>query len=167
MSYSKLAQSFETSIDTTIAYVRLRLRRVGNPNGNLLAKIYSDIEPAQVWLLGVDGDSELGDTTTLGADQSLPDSLIINGTSESVSARQVDTGPQWVRFVFATPPEISTGVKTWIVLEHTGTFDGSNYIQWAADGSSPAYADGELIAWDGADWNPTNKDGIFEVYGSG
>lgn len=164
-TYSKLAQAFIPSASMGMSHVRLRLLRAGNAVGNLTVKLYSDTEVANGWLLGVVGRSELGVTTILGLGTSRPDTLETNGTSESVSAIKLGSAWRWVTFNFATPPSLVSGTKYWLVLETSGTFDASNHVKWGADGSSPSYADGEMLGYDGS-WQDLSKDAIFEVYGN-
>lgn len=161
---TKLAQSFKSGAAATVGSIRLWLKRVGSPAGNLSVKIYADYNVTNPWKLGNATYSKLGTTTKLGADSSYPGvTLITNATSRNVSAALLETGYRWITFTFPTPPVIAATTTYWIVLETTDSVNASNYVVWGADASSPSYTDGEMKNYISS-WKLENADACFEVY---
>lgn len=138
----KLAQSFEVTGAQTVGSVKLWLKKVGSPTGNLTVKLYDD-------------------------NSGEPGSLVTNGTSNTVAASGLSTSYGWIEFQFGTAPSLSGSTTYWLVLETADSADESDYVVWGADGSSPGYTDGEMVAYDGSSWSAESKDGCFEVFGEG
>jgi hypothetical protein len=133
-----LAQSFQLGSSTTIGAVKLYLKKVGSPTGNLTAKIYSD-----------SGGS--------------PNALITDGTSDAVAASTLSTSYGLITFAFSAPPSLTATTTYWIVFETADSASGANYVVWGADASSPGYTDGEMKSQVSAAWVTESKDAIFEV----
>jgi len=75
------------------------------------------------------------------------------------------SGYSYIRFIFDAPYSVTSGVTYAAVLSGTFTIDGANYIQVAADASSPGYASGSLVNYDGATWTAvTGTDWLFKTY---
>lgn len=137
---SQLAQSFQVTGTTSVSSVRLWLKKVGSPTGNLTVKIQTN-----------SAGSPSGTTVT-------------NGTSATVAASTLATSYGWIEFAFSTNPSLTGSTTYWLVLETTDSNSASHYVQWGADGSSPGYASGEMKSYDGSVWNAESKDACFEVY---
>lgn len=142
VSKDKLAQGFQIGSTTTIATVRLWLKKVGSPTGNLTVKIY----------------------TNSGGN---PNTLVTDGTSDVVAATTLATSYGWIDFTFSTPPSLTASTQYHIVLETTDSASNTNYVVWGADGSSPGYPSGEMKSEASAVWSAESMDAIFDVVGSG
>jgi len=140
---SELAQSFEVTGSQTVGTVDLWLKKVGSPTGNLTVEIQTDStgEPSGT--------------------------AISNGTSGTVAASTLTTSYADITFTFGTPPSLSGSTTYWLVLKTTDSASDFNFVQWGADGSTPSYADGEMLSYDGAAWNAESKDAVFEVVAPG
>jgi len=158
--YSHLGQSFQIVADNTVGYVRLWLKRVGSPAGNLSVKLYSSHIVNDGWRLGV---SKLGTETKLNSDGYVPNALLTGGTSGTVGADTLSTEYAWVRFTFDTPPELDGETEYWLVLESSASADAANYVEWGAD-SGAGYTPGEMKFKKNGRWNAASKDACFEVY---
>ena len=139
---SKLAQSFQIATGTTITEVRLYLKKVGSPTGNLTVKIETD---------------------SAGDPSGTP---VTNGTSDTVAASTLSTSYGYISFTFATDPSLSATTTYWLVLETADSQSNTDYVIWGADESSPSYADGEMKSYTGS-WAAESKDAIFNVLGMG
>ena len=117
-----LAQSFEIPYDRDIEYIRLRLRKVGNPTGTLQLKIYENGSVANPWKLGVSGRTELGTTTILApaGSNSFP-------TPSSYTADQCTGGSASASSTFDTPYAASMA------------FDDSNATLWISTNALPSW----------------------------
>jgi hypothetical protein len=160
---TRLAQSFEPVDSQTAQSVRLWLKRVGSPSGNLTLTIREDDIINDGWELGTTGKSELGTNTKLNSDSAFPGDVITNGTSTTVAASDLEEGFSWVEFTFSTAPSLTEGTVYWLTLETSDSADASNHVIWGADGSSPAYNDGEMYVEKNSKWVAESKDSSFQV----
>lgn len=138
----KLAQSFQVGAGTEVISVRLWLRKVGGPTGDVTVKIETD---------------------SAGSPSGTP---VSDGTSNASDASSLGTSFAWVDFTFPDLPEIDGSTPYWLVLETTDSQSPSNYIEWGADGSSPGYTNGEMKSHTGS-WSAESKDAIFDVFAPG
>ena len=138
-----LAQSFQVTGSQDVDTVKLWLKKVGAPTGNLTVKIQTD------------NTGEPSGTE------------VTNGTSDTVAASTLSTSYGWIEFTFSTNPSLSGSTTYWIVLETADAQSPSDYVVWGADGSAPSYANGEMLSYDGATWNTESKDAVFEALGPG
>lgn len=134
----KLAQSFKITSASSIGSVKVWLRKIGNPSGNLTVKIY---------------------TNSSGN----PGSLVTNGTSQTLAASKLSSLYDYFEFKFSTPPSLSANTTYWLVLETTGSASSANYVRWGTDKSTPSYADGELKVYASSVWSVANRDAFFQV----
>jgi hypothetical protein len=135
----KLSQGFQIATASTVSKVRLWLKKVGSPTGNLTAKIQTDT-----------AGSPSGTTVT-------------NGTSATVAASSLSTSYGYIDFTFSTPPNLSAATQYHIVLETADSQSDTNYVVWGADGSSPSYTNGEMKRERSAAWSAESKDAVFQV----
>ena len=140
----RLAQSFQIGSASPVSRVRLWLNKVGAPTGNLTLSIQTN---------GNGGSQPSGTAVT-------------NGTSTPVAISTLGTSYGWVDFTFSTPPNLSAGTTYWLVLDASAAGTSTNYVQWGADGSSPGYANGQMMSQTGGNWSVENKDAVFEVRSS-
>ena len=133
-----LAQGFQVSGADSSGSVKLWLKKVGTPTGNLTVKIYDDS----------------------GGD---PNALVTNGTSDTVAASSLSTSYGWTTFTFSTPPSLSGSTQYHLRLETADSYNMANYVVWGGDSSSPAYASGELKGYAGS-WSAKTADACFEVF---
>lgn len=134
----KLAQSFKITSASTIGSIKLWLRKIGTPTGNLTVNIYAD---------------------SAGS----PGSLVTNGTSQTLAASKLATLYDYFEFKFSTPPSLSANTTYWIVLETTDSASSSNYVRWGTDKSNPGYLDGELKVYASSAWSAISRDAFFQV----
>lgn len=95
--------------------------------------------------LVVDIQSSLGTTIT---------------SSDAVAAATVPTTPDWVAFVFASPPALSAGVTYYAVLRRTGARDTTNIYEWRAQTANP-YANGQAYERASGVWG--DLDGVTSL----
>jgi hypothetical protein len=137
----QLEQSFQIAA-ASVSSIRLWLRKVGSPAGNLTAKIWTD-----------SGGN--------------PNAVVTNGTSDTVVASTLSSSYGFIEFIFATPASLSASTTYWVTLETTDSYSEFDYVQWGVDGSAPAYASGEFKSFNGTSHSAESADGVFEVYGIG
>ena len=142
-SNDKLAQGAQVDSVNSVQSVKLWLKKIGSPTGNLTVKIQTD-----------NSGSPSGTTIT-------------NGTSNTVAASSLATSYGYITFTFATPPSLGLSTQYHIVLETADSQSNTNYVAWGADGSSPSYADGEMKRERSAAWSAESKDAVFQLVGSG
>lgn len=139
----KLAQSFEVSGEQNIKTVDLQLKKVGSPTGDLSLEIQTD-----------SGGEPSGTPVT-------------NGTATVVDESTLSTSYGDITFTFATAPVLSDATTYWLVLSTDRSASETNYVAWGADGSSPSYADGEMMSEVSSTWSAESKDAVFEVFAEG
>jgi len=141
-SNDKLAQGFQLTEAVSVLSVKLWLKKVASPTGNLTVKIQTN-----------SGGSPSGTPVT-------------NGTSNTVAASSLSTSYGYITFTFSTPPSLSASTQYHIVLETADSQSNTNYVVWGADGSSPGYASGEMKRERAAAWSAESKDAVFQVVSS-
>lgn len=137
----KLAQGIQIDAEAEITSVRLWLKKVGTPTGNLTVKLQTD---------------------SAGSPSGTP---VTNGTSDVIAASTLATSYGWITFTFAINPTLAAATQYHIVLETADTQSNSNYVVWGADSSSPSYADGEMQRERSAAWSAQSADACFDVNG--
>lgn len=159
--FTRLAQSF-TAVDSRLAQdVRLWLRRVGLPDGELQLHLYTDTIVNDGWRLGVAGRGELGVTTKLNSDGNVPGVLL--ASSEPVVSTTVGEGYGWVSFTLIEPPLLTQGEKYWLVVTRNGTASDTDTITWGVDQASSEYGIGEFKAERRARWVAQDGTACFRV----
>ena len=138
-----LAQGIQVDEAVTVQSVRLWLKKVGSPSGNLMVKIETD---------------------SSGDPSGTP---VTNGTSDTVAASSLGTSYGWITFTFSTPPSLSASTQYHLVLETADSQSDTNYVVWGADASTPGYADGEMMRERSAVWSAESADAIFQVVTDG
>lgn len=142
-SNDKLAQGFQISSANTVEKVRLWLKKVGSPSGNLTVKIQTN-----------NAGNPSGTTVT-------------NGTSATVAASSLSTSLGWIEFTFSTPPSLSASTQYHIVLETSDSQSDVNHVVWGSDYTSPGYASGVMKRERSAVWSNEGKvggaDAVFRV----
>ncbi len=101
----KYSQSFSIKDPRSLKHVELYLRRLGNPQGTLLVRLYSDASGA-------------------------PGNLISSTAEINPSLLSIYPDWGWMRFTFQNPPQLLANTTYHLVFEYgTRTFaDGSNYV---------------------------------------
>lgn len=102
------------------------------------------------------------ETNNAGAPSGTP---VTNGTSNSIEVYNINTQGQWVFFDFSPNVTLNAGTIYWVVLQGDTTASASNYISWAADSTSGAYAGGDSSTYDGTSWTASaaGVDYLFAV----
>jgi hypothetical protein len=100
----------------------VQLRKQGSPTGNLHAVLYDD-----------DGSGK-------------PNSPVENGVSPTLQLASgiSGAGAQYTFDFSASPPFLLNNAKYHIVLLTDADWDGTNYLEFGVDGSSPSFADGNI-----------------------
>jgi len=137
-----LGQLFTPSVAHTITSVKLYMKRVGNPSGNLNVEIQ-----------GVSGGH--------------PDGITL--ASGTLACSSISTNPTlaWYEITLGAGYALSNGVQYAIVI-YLDAGDVSNYIYVGEDGSSATYAGGNLeySSDSGSSWTSnTGWDVNFEEWG--
>lgn len=117
---TRLAQKFEMPSTSDVAIIRLWLRKVGSPTGNLS--------------LRVETNSSNAPTGT----------LITNGASGTVAASTLSTSYGYIDFAFPGTPELTGNTTYWVILDTADSQSDTDYVQWGIDQSSPGLA-GALV----------------------
>jgi|GEM_PF-651298 len=159
----RLSQSFIASASQPVQSVRLWLRRVGNPTGQLSVELRAEQPVIEYSHLGTIGEAEIGTTLRLSASAPYPGTLITNGTSDTINASDVDDSYQWVEFTFATSPTLTKDTQYYLVLNTTGTSSATDTIIWGADNSDSTYSEGVLQVDKTAKWINQDADACFLV----
>ena len=144
-----IVQSFKAISTVNVSTVKLYLRKVGSPTGNIWVEIHS---------------STVGTSGTKNASSSIVGQASDN--REVVSALTNILSP--VTFDFTgTKPALELGSTYFIVVYGDFTVSAGDFVLVGFDSSSPTYEEGEYcevngsMAWSGND----NVDLIFEVSG--
>jgi len=100
---------------------------------------------------------------------SLPSGTLLdaNLTTTTAVTSPVDLTTSYVAstFTFSTPAEGTLDTTYWLVLQHTTEGAGNSQYYVAADGSSPAYADGNVATYASGAWTAdTAKDLLFVIH---
>ncbi len=139
----KLAMAFYSPKEQTpCSRIRLWLKKIGAPAGNLTAAIFSDN----------------------GA--GLPNAAL--QTSANVAADTLAVGYAWIDFTFVTNPILAPNTKYHVVLESNGGYaynNGVTEVDWGYDASSPSTT-GYASDYQGAAWaaTPVNSTRAYELH---
>jgi hypothetical protein len=110
------AQSFTAGSNYNLAAVVVYLQRTGTPTDNINCEIQTN-----------SGSSPSGSVV---------------GTATAMAGTHIVAAiPHTCRFVFPTPPSLTSGTKYWIVLSRSGADDAVNFIGWSIE-TSASYAGG-------------------------
>lgn len=90
------------------------------------------------------------ETNSAGAPSGTP---VTNGTSTTVEPYKINPNYEWVSFPFSSNVSLTASTVYWIVLSGTYTASTSNYVDWAIDTTSGAYAGGDAATYDGTTWS--------------
>jgi len=136
----KLAQGIQVASDQWLTSAQLYLRKTGNPTGTMTLRVETD---------------NAGE----------PSGTLVhpNATATLAESGLIDSDYEMKRFTFAGGFYLDASTQYWLVLSTTRGYDGSNFVLWGADGTSPSYTGGNLYAYDGATWSDQSKDGCFEL----
>lgn len=137
---TKRGQTFQAGLSGPMPFVELYFHKTGTPTNRIWAELYA---------------------TSAG----LPTGAVV-ATSDKLDVSKVATAAQWVQFIFRTPPTLVSGTTYALVIAGDFTIDVTHHILLDVDSSSPPYANGSIIAWDGAStWTAnTAVDMLFRVY---
>ena len=143
-----IGQSFKAMKTIAASQVKLRLRKVGNPTGNIWAEIHS----------GITGTSGTKNAST----------GIVGQASANVDVSTLTNSFTSITFTFSgTAPALVNGSTYFIIVYGDFAVDASAFVLVGFDSSSPIYEDGKYyevngsMAWSGND----NVDLTFEVNG--
>ena len=143
-----MAQSFKAERSVDVATIKLSLRKVGAPTGNLWVEIHS----------GTSGTSATKNASTniLGQASDNKDVSTLSNTLASITLNF--TG---------TKPSLTAGNIYFIVVYGDFAVSSSSFVLVGFDSSSPSYLDGRYYELDGSlAWAANdNTDLIFEVSG--
>jgi hypothetical protein len=136
----RLGQTFTPTIDFYLTGVRVKMYKVGNPNGMF------------VYIYATAGGHPVGSP--------------LAASSMNALYITTSTGGQW--YDFTSDPGLKAGIQYAIVLAGDGYSTGGNYEAWLRDESAPAYAAGcaEYSSDSGASWVSQAYDYMFETYGT-
>jgi len=149
-SWSAVGQSFQAGAsDQKIVRAAFYLDKSGSPTGNLYARLYAHS--------GTFGSSSVPTGAPLA-------------TSEPVDISTVGGGYALYNFDFNASEQYTMQTATYyciVVMQLSGTVDGSNYIGVGMDASSPTHA-GNKLGYINGGWSADgSQDTIFYVYVSG
>lgn len=137
----KLAQSFEIPTASFIGSVKLYLKKINDPQGQLSLSIQTD-------------------------DGSIQPSGTAIGTS-TIYESSLTNDFQLVRFDFDPYISLDANTRYWLVLNSTRTENGTDYIEWGIDNNAGYGEEGqnnELQTNDGTTWSEAVADAIFSVH---
>lgn len=139
-AHRRRAQGFEMLMGSSIAEVRLWLKKSGSPTDSLTVEIQTDSD---------------------GVPSGTP---VANGVSNAVDGGTLGASYGWVAFDFSVPPDLAAGTQYHVVLKRSVAPDVTKYYLWGADQSSPGYDDGAASVFD-ASWQATSPatDHAFSV----
>lgn len=143
-----LAQSFKAERSVDIETVKVSLRKVGAPSGNLWVEIHS----------GTSGTSATKNAST----------NIVGQASDNVAASSLSNTLASITFNFTgTKPSVTEGSIYFIVVYGDFAVSSSAFVLAGFDSTSPGYTDGRYYELNGSlAWTPNdNVDLIFEVSG--
>jgi len=141
----QIAQSFVIASATgyDLASIKIRVRKIGAPVDNLVVSLY---------------------TNSSGN----PGSLL---TSKTLPAASIGATADWVDFGFdplggGGYQELLPATTYWVVVNRSGSVDGSNYYQVDVNESLP-YTSGSMKIWGGSSWGARipDADMAFQVLG--
>jgi len=142
-----LAQGFEVNQAVNVSKVKLKLRKLGSPSGNLWVEIHSSVS----------GTSAAKNTST----------NIVGQASDNVAASGIGSSFASQDFTFSgTKPPLSLGVTYYLVVYGDFSVSSSAFVLVGLDASSPSYGDGRYweingsLAWTGN----ADVDLVFELY---
>lgn len=138
----KLAQGTMLDEAALVDMVQLRLKKTGTPTGNLTLKIQTD---------------------SAGSPSGTP---VTNGTSNTVAASTLSSSYGWIDFVFALSPTLDANTQYHLVLETADSASNTNYVNWGADASAPAYTGGVMKSEQSSSWVAESKDAAFVLTGT-
>lgn len=150
----KLAQAFAIAQNTNVGRIKLYLRKINSPTGQLTVGIYPD-----------DGN---GNPSNI---------LVDNNASFEMSEEELPSEFDFVSFDFDPYITLQADTKYWIVISSTSPNSASDYIEWGTD-ISPEYSGPEGTPvfnlemrsykdrGSGFEWGETSpaSDGIFSVH---
>lgn len=136
--HQQLGQAFTAAVTGSLEMIDIAVIRNGTPAASSVKlQIYGD---------------------TAG----LPGTPIASGTavSDALDASLMATSSQVIRYVFRTPPTLTSATKYWIVAVPTYATSGANFIQWDGTGSGANAAQ-----YNGSTWSALgSKTFVFKEY---
>lgn len=144
-----LAQSFEISATRDVTSIKMALKKIGSPAGNVWAEIHT---------------SRTGTHVTRG----LSDNIVTNGVSDNVSiSSNVTADYEWVEFSFSTAPTLTGSTTYYLVLYGSFTPAATDYIRSVRD---TGYSSGSmwLVGLVGVTYTwveYADYDNAFKIYG--
>jgi len=136
---TRLAQGFQVDTAGPLAFIDVKLVKVGSPTGNYWFTVEANAG-------GVPSNTALA-------------------TSDKYDVSRLTTTAGWVRIPFRSPYSVSAATQYHLVLYGDFTVSGANYISWRADTTAAAYSKGSKAAYDGATWTTdTDDDFAFKAY---
>jgi hypothetical protein len=141
---TQISQGFKPNTSSTVTKVRLWLKKVGTPTGNINIEIQTDNS-------GVPSGT-----------------AVTNGTSDNVDVSTLTTSYDWIEFTFSTNPSLTASTQYHLVLQGDFTVNSSNYVHWGADDYDVVYPDGSMSVYDGTTWTTEIAyNACFEIYITG
>lgn len=137
---AKVSQGLQLATAGPLAFVDVRLLKVGTPTGNCWFTVESDNG-------GVPSDTALA-------------------TSDKFDVSRVNSVTAvWLRVPFRTPPTLSAATQYHLVLHGDFGISVTHHLQWRADTTAAAYANGNAARFDGATWvTLLTTDCLFKAY---
>lgn len=138
---TQVGQGFIACTTGTCTKIRLWLKKVGSPTGNINVEIQTDSS-------GVPSGT-----------------AVSNGTSSNVDVSTLETTYGWIEFTFSTNPSLTAETQYHVVIQGDFTISTSNYVHWGSDDYDVIYSDGSMSVYDAVTWTAdSNYDACFEVY---
>jgi hypothetical protein len=143
-----LSQSFRVSQNCDLTKVKIKLKKIGSPTGNLWVEIHS---------------SKSGTSTTKEASTNIvgqaTDNLDVSTLTGSFTDKELSFS--------GTKPSLSVDTTYYLVVYRSFAVSSTNFVVVGFDNSDPSYSDGKYWEIDGSlDWsNYSAIDVVFEIYG--
>lgn len=138
---TNVSQGFKCNTSSTVTKVRLWLKKVGAPTGNITVSIETDSS-------GVPSGTSVS-----------------NGDSSNVDVSTLTTSYGWIVFTFSTNPSLTAGTQYHLVVKGTFSVSSSNYVDWGVDSYDVIYPNGTMSHYDGTTWTSEPLyNACFEIY---
>ena len=143
-----LSQSFKVVDNYELTKIKLELKKIGSPTGNLWVEIHS---------------SKSGTSLTKNASVN----IVGQGTANLDVSTLTSSFVEYELSFSGTPPQIAKDSIYYLVVYRSFAVSGSAYVEVGFDCSSPAYTDGKYWEINGSlSWESYESiDLVFEVHG--
>lgn len=138
-SNQSVSQGFMTFDSGRLLAVRVKVKKVGSPTGQITCTVYAN-------------------------SAGVPGSLLL--TAYTLDVSRLPTTASNIVFLFPlTASPLSSATQYHLVLSGTWAINGTDYVEWRMDGSAGTYANGAKALFNGTSWSvDTDDDMIFSLY---